>query len=244
MEQILKAEHLKMKRTVGKRLIVIAPAVTILLSMLAGTYFYSCAYNFWYAFFYSSITAIICIQVNAKEDKKLAYKNIYMTPLELRRMWRGKILIAACYAFASCMVLSLLTAFLTAGMGIQTKTGIISLVLSGIVIFLTCSYQIPVYFYLSKRFHFMLPLLLSILFSMLGIGFSNKNYWWAIPFSWCDRLMCSVLHILPNGLFIDTASEYLLVSGGSIVVICIVSLALFAAEMRLTEILFSEKAGV
>lgn len=238
MDRILKAEHLKMKRTIGKRLIILAPVITIVLSVLAGTYFYSCAYNFWYAFFYPSVTAIICIQIQAKEEKKLGFQNIYMAPLELRLMWRGKVLLAAGYAFASSMVLSILVALITSGLGIRTETGMMSLLLAGILIFLTCSYQVPVYMYLAQKTPFLIPLLLSIFFMALGIGFAKKSYWWAVPFAWCDRLMCSVLHILPNGLFLDGENAYLSVSWGSIAILCAAAVVLFAAVLWITEILF------
>ena len=77
MRNLLYTENLKMKRTMGKRLVAIAPLVNMVLSVFAGVLFYSVAMNWWYVFIFSVVIAIICSQIQEKEKKKKTVIKIF-----------------------------------------------------------------------------------------------------------------------------------------------------------------------
>lgn len=240
MKNIILAENLKMKRTMGKRMIIFAPVITMLLSFVAGSFFYQCAFNWWYTLFWASIQAIVCAQVDAKEKKGLGYKNVYVLPYKPGKIWRGKLLLLAVYLFVANLILSVLSLVFAFVFKVNVETGIASVFLAAVVIFFTNSYQIPIYFYAAHKWNAVFAFLLSVLMSVAGVAFATKSYWWAIPFTWCTRLMVRVLHILPNGLIAE-AGEKIMPSSACIFPILAISVILFAVSMYVTEKLLEQK---
>ena len=228
MGQLLAAEHLKMKRTMMMKLLVFAPIVTLGISILSGAYFYSCAFNWWYTMFYPVVLAIICNQIQEKEKKKLDYRNIYMSPVSFYKIWVAKSILAVGYSMFVCVFLAVIIIAITMVTGVTMKMGIGAALLAGCVISLSCIYQIPIYFYLAKRFNFLVTFLFGIVFVALGIFYTEKSYWFLVPPAWCNRSMYPILRILLNGLFMEKEQEYLLVSNSSIAACVCASVFLFA----------------
>lgn len=218
MRQLLSVEHLKMKRTMLKKLLILAPLGTMVIAFLAGSYFYSCALNWWYTIFFPVVLAIICVQIQEKEKKKLNYQNLYMSPVPLSKIWTAKTLLAAGYSLFTCVFLSGIVIVAAKVLGVTMKTGSLTVLLAGLLMTLLCAYQIPIYLYLAKHCNFLVVFLVSIVFIVLGIMYSEKSYWIAVPSAWCNRSMYSVLHIMTNGLFLNKGEEALLVSIGSIII--------------------------
>lgn len=241
MKEIVQAEHLKMKRTLAGKMPLLAPLIVVIAGFLAGAYFYSCAFNWWYTLLFPCIMAILCVNVSEKDAKKLDYTNIYMLPQDQKKLWRGKVIVAAGYTFLSCVWLSLLIVFLTVLLDVPMRTGVAGALAAGIVIFVTSAFEVPIYLYLAKKFHFVVPFIVSILFAVLGIAFADKSLWFLIPFSWSSRLMCTVLGILPNGLFLSETDGGLLVPHYVTLLVCIAGLVFFFLIMRGTELLFERE---
>ncbi len=234
MTQILFAEHLKMKRTMAKKLLLFAPAITLGISFLSGSLFYSCAFNWWYTMFFPVVLAMMCNQIQEQEKKRLDYRNVSMSPVPFLKIWSCKAFLAAGYSLFCCIFLALIITGCESFLGKTMQQGIGAAFLAGILISLSCSYQIPLYMFLAKRFHFLAPLLLSIVLVAAGILYSEKAIWIMIPPAWCNRLMYSILHIMTNGLFVQKEQEHLLVGSGSIVLSVFMSLILFILGTLLT----------
>ncbi len=98
MGNIIKAEHLKFKRTFGKFLPVIAPLVTLLLALVftggLANVFPAGTWNWWYATLLPGTLAVICYLSVAK-DRKNHYYNLKSLAVPGWKLMLGKILYLA-----------------------------------------------------------------------------------------------------------------------------------------------------
>lgn len=95
MVNIIIAEHLKMKRTFGKIIPLLAPCMILLLALLLtggmGHAFPAGVWNWWYTFFLPGALAIACY-LNIKKDKKNKYYNLLLLAAPEYQTWSGKVI--------------------------------------------------------------------------------------------------------------------------------------------------------
>lgn len=98
MISIIKAERLKWKKTFIPKLLWLAPIVTLLMSagLMGGSFFQTGAYNWWYVLLLPG-TLTLCCALVIEKDAKLKYHSVLALPLDLKKIWFGKIL--ACSAW-------------------------------------------------------------------------------------------------------------------------------------------------
>lgn len=108
MRSIIKAEHLKFKRTFGKFLPIIAPIVTLLLVLaLTGGLadaFPAGAWNWWYATLLPGTLAVMCYLSVAK-DRKNRYYNLKSLSISGRKLILGKIVYLALGLLAANVII-------------------------------------------------------------------------------------------------------------------------------------------
>lgn len=225
MRNLLYTENLKMKRTMGKRLVVIAPLVNMVLSVFAGVLFYSVAMNWWYVFIFSVVIAIICSQIQEKEKKKLDYRNILASPVSFEKYWTAKIFLAAWYATVSALFVVILTVA-TNSIYHSLEFGFGQMVVAAVVMSLLSFYKIPIYMFLAKKYNVIVVMLVSVISLLIGAGFVEKPYWYLFPMTWCNRAMYQVLGIMVNGLWVDEAGKAFIISNAAIAVLVILSMIL------------------
>lgn len=200
MLNFLKAENLKCRRTFAKKLVFIAPLLTVLLSGVSGMYLVQNGYNWWYTILFPGFITLTTALVNQIEDRKLRYRSVFPLPVSLQKIWISKVLLIAVYTSAACI---LHLAGISLGKFLINPTSAItfSQMAGATLILLTVPlWQIPFCLYLSKKFGLMAAMLInSGAGIMLGILAATESFWWACPYSWTTRLMCPVLGILPNG---------------------------------------------
>lgn len=211
MGNIIKAEHLKLKRTFGKYLPIIAPIATLLLVLVLtgglADAFPAGAWNWWYGTLLPGTLAVICYLSVAK-DRKSHYYNLKSLSLSSKKLIFGKIIYIAFGLFIANAII-----FLGATIGgILLGTTISVGGATAATILLTISYlwEIPVYLFLSTRFGMFADIFLCMVLSIGGVAtVADKSTWWLCPSSIPIRLMCPMLGILPNGLPIPVGSELL-----------------------------------
>ena len=93
----LQAEHLKNKRTFAKKLIVLAPVVTALMTIFAPLWFQLNSYNWWYILLYPGFLTLICAMLEQRDNGKLKYRAVLPLPVDLKETWKAKIGIAGLY---------------------------------------------------------------------------------------------------------------------------------------------------
>ncbi|PKU53192.1 lantibiotic immunity ABC transporter MutE/EpiE family permease subunit [Lysinibacillus fusiformis] len=209
MIAIMKAEKLKWKRTFIAKLLWLTPLVTLLISavLMGGVYFQIGAYNWWYTLLLPGALTICCALV-VEKDKKIKYHSILALPLDLKKIWLGKIVSLSIWLL---LITIIFFGGITAGGRLfGYSLPIASSLLSTFVIFLTFLWQIPLCLFLAAKLGTYLTILLNVVANILGIvAFADGELWYYYPFAIGARLLCSTLGILPNGLPVPQGSPLL-----------------------------------
>lgn len=223
MGSYLKAENLKLKKTMTKKLVLIFPIITLFFGVMSGVYYELNTFNWWYMMMLPGNIALLCALVNQKEEKKIKYRAVFSMPIDLKKVWTSKVMIIAIYVLFCCIILPLGTALVgkfilpriisSSALKYIVVIPIINAITAAIVIAITSLWQIPLCLFLAKKFGFFVPVILNVaagifLNSMMAV----KSIWWICPYSWTSRLMCPMLGILPNGQM-PAAKDYMLDPG-------------------------------
>lgn len=233
MLKYLQAENLKYKRTFIKKLIFLAPVVTLIIAFLSFSGVQSNAFNSWYMLILFGYISLMAALVNQKEEKKLNYQAVFTLPISLKKIWIAKNLVIAVYVLFSCIVLSVEIILGGLILPITTTITIFHAFAAAVLIAITFLWQIPFCLFLAKKFGFMATLLINVCAGiLLSISAAKTWLWWICPYSWAPRLMCADLGILPNGLSVEAGSN--LLNPIVIPIGIILSLALFALLLVVT----------
>lgn len=201
MNNYLKAENLKYKRSFTKKIIILSPIVTLIIALLSPLWFEVNGYNFWYIVMLPGTITLLCILINQKEEKKLSYRSVYSLPVDLKKIWTGKILLISMYTFISSVLLAIginaIGSILNLNLEIILVKGFISI----IIISISSFWQIPFTLFLCKKFNLLGGILINFgLGTILNIMLATSNIWWISPYSYTSRLMATFLEIHPNGV--------------------------------------------
>ena len=203
MYSYFKSEELKMKHTFATKLIFLAPIFTILLSMvLAPKYFQIDCYNWWYAMILPGMISLVCTLVAAK-DKRMKNRAVLSLPVNLRKVWIGKVLV--CTAMLTYASVILLLGSIVIGnilkFGPIGRIPIANGFIGSVILVVTFLWQIPLCLFLGSKIGMFPTILINIAaYMILGIVAATKSIWWVIPYAIPARLMCPILKVLPNGL--------------------------------------------
>lgn len=208
MTKIILAEHLKLKHTFGRKVVVVAPVLISLLALLLtggmDNAFPAGAYNWWYATMLPGMLAVLCYLV-IKKDKKTKYYNIYLLHSLPSKSWIGKTLYCALGLVVSNFIIFLIA--LIGGVLFGTTISIQGGFFGALLLSITYLWEIPLFLFLSARFGMFAAIFTSIALEISGtVTLADQSLWWVYPPSIPIRLMCPVLGILPNGLPVPTDS--------------------------------------
>lgn len=216
MIKYILAENLKYKRTFLKKLLVIAPSITILLAFfLMPLYFSSCAYNWWYVILMPATFSLIPSMMQNYEKKKSLCMAIYSLDISLKRVWFAKVLVTIYYvtitAFLHMLLVYMGQILLHKQLGSTYSINI--LILATLVLIITSIWQIPLCLFLAKKFGFIVSITgNAIIGIILGILFADGKYSFLCPYSWGMKAMIPILKILPNGTIAESKDVPLLYS--------------------------------
>lgn len=227
----LKAENLKFRHSVSKKLAVLFPVFTFLLSLLSGSFMQLSALNWWYTTMLPGCLSILCALADQKDGKKLGYRAVYTLPVSLKRAWCAKAAVSGLYA--ACSTAVLIGAVLLSGVFLPHPMPVWCACAGGILMIITTLWQIPLCLFLSRKLGMAGTVLLNTALGIFfGILCSTKTFWWVCPYSWTLRLLTPVLGILPNGLPAQSGDP--LLNPSSVPVGLVLSLLLFAVLTVLT----------
>lgn len=236
MVQYFAAENLKLKRTFTRKLVLLAPLATLLLTWaLAAIWFQVNAFNWWYILLMPGFISLICALSDQKETKKLGYRGVLSLPVSLKKVWIAKNLTMIFYAALSNLVL--LIGILLGGSSVPNPLPFGASCLGMLLIFITSLWQIPLCLFLSRKIGMVGTVIIQVgVGDVLGILFATKSNWWLCPYSWTARMITPVLGILPNGTLAPSGDPLL---NPSVVPIGIaLSLVLFALLLLATTVWF------
>ncbi|WP_420538906.1 lantibiotic immunity ABC transporter MutE/EpiE family permease subunit [Paenibacillus polymyxa] len=240
MQQNIAAEHLKLKRTFTKKLVWLAPIVTLLLctGLMGGHMFQSASYNWWYIMLLPGALTLMCSGVIQKDGKKLKYRAILGMSVDLAQVWYGKI--GVCVRLLMVSSIILFVGITLGGFVFSSSVTLAGSVAATLILFVTFLWQIPLCLFLTDR----IGMFSTLIINMLGnvactILFATSSIWWAVPYAIPARLMCAVIQVLPNGLAI--LSEDPLLDRDVIVPGLVITVGLFMILSILTAMSFRKR---
>lgn len=243
MLHYIKADNMKYRRTFVHYLILIAPAVALLLAVVLNSgYFVMNSYNWWYVMVFPATAALVSALMNRYEERKMHYRAVLCLPVSLQKVWISKTIVAAFY-MACAQIVHLLgiiggrVIFNTEKMQVLNIT---NFAVASVVIWVCSLWQIPFCLFLARKSGMMAALLINAgCGAVLGVLIAVEKIWWLCPYSWADRLIIAILHILPNGMAAQPNDP--LIDSGVILPGILLSVAFFAGLLFLTAEWFARQ---
>lgn len=239
MGRYLKAENLKFRRTLTRKLILLMPLATMALTWFLSFNWYQInAFNWWYVLMMPGSIALISSLSDQKDAKKLGYRNIYALPVSLKKIWIAKVLNLILYTALSCLIL--LLGILPGSLAVSNPLPLRSACFGMLLIFLTSLWQIPLCLFLSRKTGMVGTILIQAAAGfLLGVLLATKSVWWLCPYSWTMRIMTPVLGILPNGTLAHIGDP--LLNASSIPIGIALSILMFLLLMIVTTCWFQKQ---
>ena len=201
MLNIVRAEHLKTRKSMSRVLIWAFPMIVFGLAFvltLGMTNAYAeSVWNWWYTLLLPGMLAIICY-LSIMREKKTGYYNLMTLSTGKRKLMMGKILYMGCVILVSNMII-----FAGASLGGFLLSTCVPLSGASIAILaLTISqlWEIPLFLFLSERFGMIVELLVCLFITVAGIIIAPTGKWYFFVSAIPMRILCPLLHILPNGI--------------------------------------------
>lgn len=238
----IRVERLKWRRTFIPKLAWIAPIVALLLCafLMGGRYFQSGAYNWWYTLLLPGALTIACA-MTVQKDAKMKYRGVLALPVDLKLIWTGKVI--ACGEWLLAVTLLFLLGITAGGVLFGETVPLPNSIAGSFLIFLTFLWQIPLCLFLAAKWGWFAAILLNMAGNVTGIvSYANGGLWGIFPYAISNKLMCPVLHVLPNGLPVPADSPFL--HTGMILPGVLISLLWFGALSFLTAWWFQKQEAV
>lgn len=201
------AEKLKYRRTFLPFMVVLMPfATAVLAALLTHEYFAMDSYNWWYIAMFPGTIAIICGVIGGKELRQ-KNRTVWALPVELKKVWNAKILLAVCITGISMCILTAVTILGSRFLETVLQCSFINApsygmqILAAAVIWLTSLWQIPFCLFLSQKMGVFAMFLLHMgSYLIVAVTVSLESWFSLLPGGITPRLMCVILKTLPNGL--------------------------------------------
>ncbi|WP_122643495.1 lantibiotic immunity ABC transporter MutE/EpiE family permease subunit [Luxibacter massiliensis] len=239
LQTYLKAECLKFRRSLFWRLIAWIPSSLILIS---GVFVYVgvglsgfsgvmvCNWGMPVA---SLSVVFLCHLLNGK-DKRHQYRTLYSLPVDLRKIFLSKVVLAG----ENLLIISLVLSFIMAiseYMSLGARSALPNMVfpiLGFFFLWLSVLWQIPFCLFLDQKIGFVGSVVINLFASAFGgLFFYLTPVFWVFPYSWPGRFMVTLFGILTNGMPADKNSRLILSSGEGILLsaISLMALVVFTA---------------
>lgn len=236
MQNIIRAEFLKGKRSSISKIVIAMPFANCLISfiLMGGQ---NGAFNWWYFMFSPTTLALICSAALSK-DKNQDYKPSRLSTVPQQTMWAGKIMYTAMLFLISSLLLSIGVHII--GIVGQENVTLAMNIYATTVLFLSSLFLLPVTLYLCDQLSAAIGVAITVALSMgLGLMTWNRPFWRVCPFAVPNRLMCGILGMYPNGLPITGEAE--LFSSDPVISTVLINLAYFIVFSMFTSVWFSKK---
>lgn len=227
MFNIVRAEHLKTRRSMSLVLIWAFPLITLTLAFILTlgmtNAFAESAWNWWYTLLLPGMLAIVCY-LSVMREKKTRYYNMVTLSVSRKKLMFGKIIYLGCVILLSNSII-----FAGASLGGALLTTCVPAGKAAVAVFVLTVVQlweIPLLLFLSERFGMVAELLICLFLTVVGTIIAPSGKWYFFVSAIPMRILCPLLHILPNGIRAE-AGNPLLDTGVIFPGICI-SLAWFA----------------
>lgn len=235
LQTYLKAENMKFKRSLFRKLILLVPAALILTSVvlmyvgmgLDG--FSSVMVCNWCMPVASLSVVFLCHLVNNK-DQKHQYRTLYSLPISLKKTFISKTILTALNLLVISLLLSLVTVISECiSSGTLAPAGLTGYYILGYcLLWFSLLWQIPFCLFLDQKVGFTCSVIINLFASAFGGLFLYLTpVFWFFPYSWTARFMVTLFGVTTNGLPASPGSRLLLSLGESLLLLLISITAVF-----------------
>lgn len=210
MLNIVRAEHLKTRKSMGRALTWGFPMIVFVLAFvltLGMTNAYAeSVWNWWYTLLLPGMLAITCY-LSIMREKRTGYYHLMTLPTGKRRLMMGKILYMGCVALASNILI-----FAGASLGgflLATCVPLRGAAIGVVALTVSQLWEIPLFLFLSERFGMIVELLVCLFLTVGGTILASTGKWYFFASAIPMRILSPLLHILPNGLRAEEGSPLL-----------------------------------
>lgn len=210
MLNIVRAEHLKTRKSMGRAFTWGFPMIVFVLAFvltLGMTNAYAeSVWNWWYTLLLPGMLAITCY-LSIMREKRTGYYHLMTLPTGKRRLMIGKILYMGCVALASNILI-----FAGASLGgflLATCVPLRGAAIGVVALTVSQLWEIPLFLFLSERFGMIVELLVCLFLTVGGTILASTGKWYFFASAIPMRILSPLLHILPNGLRAEEGSPFL-----------------------------------
>lgn len=208
MINMIKAEHLKYKRTFTKKLIFITPIFIFIWLFINGIYAYQNTINTWSIGLMSFLLAIITSSSSRKEKLSGKYVTLKSKNINGKLMWFSKIIVLGYYSFI--ISITLMVPFFAVKLFYPAiEANMLTLFISVIAIWFTTLLLIPIYLFVSEKFRTFAAIALACIGVILDVVVSVKDFWYLCPWAINTRIMCPIFNQHPNGVLLESGDPLL-----------------------------------
>lgn len=230
MKVYIESELLKTKRSFLRKMLVLMPVVTVLLTwFMNGNYAQELAYNWWYLLFLPFTVSYVCGYL-ISADRKKNFHGLWGIMQEKQKAGYAKVVVGSLLVMSAnvvFVVLIVLVGIVTEGRLVQETGEVVEYgiglgdnLLAGALLTITFAWQIPLFLVIAMKTNTIVSVVLSVFCNfVIACLCATESFWW-IPFAIPARLMCHVLGILPNGLMVESGTYKGVPEGGFPIVFC------------------------
>ena len=211
----IRAELLKYKRTMMKKLIIGIPliftmfsiVIRILMPEFKGTWdgILILIFNWWPLLFLSLGMGIFSSLVAIQEKKAGNYYSWKIHSINVKKIWFYKITGMAIYSFySSC---TLIIAILLSGIATSKGTIPIKQILFGsFVCWISSLILIPLQLWSATWKGIFFSMGVAMAGMLVGVLAAPEKIWFLVPWSWSLRILCPIIGVNPNGTTLEPDS--------------------------------------
>lgn len=230
MRKYIESEILKTKRSFVRKMLVLMPVVTVLLTwFMNGNYAQELAYNCWYLLFLPFTESYVCGYL-ISADRKKNFHGLWGIMQEKQKTGYAKMVVGSLLVMSTnavFVVLIALVGVMTEGRLVQETGDVVEYgislgdnLLAGVLLTVIFAWQIPLFLWITIKTNTIVSVGLSVFCNfVIACLCATESFWW-IPFAIPARLMCHVLGILPNGLMVEEGTYKGVLEGGFPIVFC------------------------
>lgn len=236
MLNYIKSCLLKQKDTKRARLIFITPLLVAIFGiMMVPLYYESVSFNVWGILFYPVLMTFISGNVIVSEKNK-NFHGLFALNVNKEKLWFSQIITVLIMLLISTFIFVSSICVLRISMAHTYK--IWELYLSGLILFISMSWQVPIWTFLSLKTNVVLSIIFSVFINAFSQIESNKAIFRFNPFSYPAKINTEILGILPNGLVDMSLKGF---EPKNLILISVISILLFGILVFLTGKIFKKE---
>lgn len=215
MINIIQSELLKQKRTFARKLVIFAPLFFVVNALPQKLFMpadvarpwqllVSMVYNWWPVIFIPLGIALLAALGALQERKAGNYRCLRACDLSPVSIWVGKVIVMAIHTLMATvflMIALVISGFISAGGAVPW----LEIFTGGMTMWLASLALIPVQLWAASWKGTFFGMLTGFAGMIAGVLAAAKSGWVYVPWSWPIRLMCPIIGVHPNGVYLDAA---------------------------------------